>query len=48
VCYIVIDMCSSVATEVKDLYETLIQNDKHHYIMQNMCEKHYQYHTNYF
>jgi hypothetical protein len=45
-CDIVIDMCPHVATEVKDLYETLIQNDKHHYNMQNTCGKHYQYHTN--
>ena len=39
-------MCLYVATEVKDLYETLIRNDKHHYNIQNPCEKHYQYHTN--
>jgi hypothetical protein len=39
-CYIVIDMCLCVAAEVKDLYETLIRNDKHHYNMQNMCGKH--------
>jgi serine/threonine-protein kinase RIO1 len=42
----VIDMCPCVATEVKDSYETLIRNDKHHYNMQNPCGKHYQYHTN--
>jgi hypothetical protein len=47
-CYIVIDMCSCVATEVKDLYETLIRNDKYHYNMQNTCGKHYQYHTKLF
>jgi hypothetical protein len=55
VCCIVIGMCPCVATEVKDLYETLIQNDKHHYNMQNPCGKHYQgklsvaftYHTNF-
>jgi hypothetical protein len=47
-CYIVIDMCPCVASEVKDLYKTLIRNDKHHYNMQNPCEKHYQYHTKYF
>ena len=41
----VIDMCPYVATEVKDLYEILIRNDKHHYNMQNPCGKHYQYHT---
>jgi hypothetical protein len=37
----VIDMCPCVATEVKDLYVTLIRNDKHHYNMQNPCRKHY-------
>jgi hypothetical protein len=37
----VIDMCPCVATEVKDLYETLIRNAKHHYNMQNPCGKHY-------
>jgi hypothetical protein len=42
----VINMCPCVATEVKDLYKTLIRNDKHHYNMQNPCGKHYQYHTN--
>ena len=36
----VIDMCLCVATEVKDLYVTLIRNDKHHYNMQNPCRKH--------
>jgi len=32
--------------EVKDLYETLIRSNTHHYNMQNTCGKHYQYHTN--
>jgi hypothetical protein len=36
----VIDMCPCVTTEVKDLYVTLIRNDKHHYNMQNPCRKH--------
>jgi hypothetical protein len=39
VCCIVIGMCPCVATEVKDLYETLIRNNKHHYNMQNPCGK---------